>query len=71
MYASAKEAAECIERGMSVKEAVQQARTTAPGGHDVTPQQVVQGIHDLMSAGPDEEMDAAEDGDRRQGPATR
>ncbi|WP_189450752.1 hypothetical protein [Streptomyces abikoensis] len=66
-YAVAKEAVECLGFGMSVKEAVQQARTAEPGGRQVTPQQVVQGAHDIISAGPDEDMDVDMDGDGEPG----
>ncbi|AZQ70542.1 hypothetical protein EKH77_04315 [Streptomyces luteoverticillatus] len=62
-YAVAKDAVECLDFGMSVKEAVQQARTAEPAGRQVTPQQVVQGAHDIISAGPDEDMDMDVDED--------
>ncbi|MFF4161028.1 hypothetical protein [Streptomyces sp. NPDC001678] len=71
LYAVAKEAVDCLDFGMSVKEAVQQARTAAPGGRHFTPQQVVQGAHDIISAGPDEELDTGPGTDGGHGPATR
>ncbi|MEU7103716.1 hypothetical protein ACFQ2B_31425 [Streptomyces stramineus] len=68
LYPVAKEAVDCLSLGMSVKEAVQEARTAVPGGQGFTPQQVVQGAHDLLAAGPDEELDHPDTGPR---PRTR
>ncbi|MFI9202873.1 hypothetical protein [Streptomyces sp. NPDC053048] len=78
-YPVAKEAKECLDAGMSVKEAMEHARTTVPDGKNMAPQQVVQGMHDILALGPDEapDDDRSEDdrskgdrskGDRRHGP---
>ncbi|CAM5359089.1 hypothetical protein SALBM135S_08391 [Streptomyces alboniger] len=62
LYPAAKDAVEHLDLGMSVKEAVEHARASVPGGHGFTPQQVVQAAHDLIIVGPDEECDAGADG---------
>ncbi|MEU4796721.1 hypothetical protein [Streptomyces sp. NPDC023327] len=61
LYPVAKKAAECVEAGMSIKEAVANAQATIPGGDMVTVHQVVQGMHNISAAGPDEELDPPAD----------
>lgn len=57
LYPVAESAAEKLGLGMSLKEAVDLARMEVPGSSDFTPQQVLNGVRKICSAGPHEYID--------------